>query len=163
MRTKFNEALGKVLQIENYMHVITLAKVNEYGHFDQFRNLTISGQVQFWKELNDQIKLFGHSNVPLSGRCQQQSSATTSDPKPSTTRVTHTITCAEQCRQCPTNACDYNQRNDVPSTRSPQDQLHMIRRLPTHNHQGCHTFPTPPGHHRSHARRKISKDFDKEF
>ena len=59
LRGKFNGCLAEVLEVEDYMHPITLQKVNEFCHFDAFGNLTSAGQMQFWRELNDQIKNLG--------------------------------------------------------------------------------------------------------
>ena len=55
LRKKFNEILFAVLSIEKYMDLIPMDKVNEYSHFDQFGNLTSTGQLKFWRALNDHI------------------------------------------------------------------------------------------------------------
>ena len=56
LRRKFNSILTSILAVENYMHLISLESVNEYIHFDQFGQLTNTGQGQWWHELNDKIK-----------------------------------------------------------------------------------------------------------
>ena len=53
---KFNNALDSFLAIENYMHVITTAHMEEFKHFDTRGNLTNSGKRAFWRSINQELQ-----------------------------------------------------------------------------------------------------------
>ena len=58
LRRKFNEVLTDLLEIEQYMHVMTIPNMDEAKYFDNGSALTEMGKKQFWVSLNDQFKSF---------------------------------------------------------------------------------------------------------
>ena len=65
LRRKFNEVLADPLEIENYMHIMTIKDMEEDHYFDSRGNLTIKGQQQYWLNLNDQLKAFEYHSTDL--------------------------------------------------------------------------------------------------
>ena len=55
---KFNETLDELLYQESHMYMMNLISVIEANYFDQQGNLTKSGRIQFWAEVNHQMHLF---------------------------------------------------------------------------------------------------------
>ena len=58
LKSKFNLAIKEAMKIEKYMEFIELSQMNELRYFNQFGQLTISGQYQFWLKINGAIKEF---------------------------------------------------------------------------------------------------------
>ena len=59
------------------MHIIPMANINEYNHFDEFGNLTSSGQLKFCHEINDFVRNLDKS------KAVQNSSSTSVENHPS--------------------------------------------------------------------------------
>ena len=57
LRRKFNETLEDLLKKENNMYIITLSSVVENSYFTENGQLTKAGRLQFWAEVNHQVRL----------------------------------------------------------------------------------------------------------
>ena len=62
---KFNEVLDEALKVEQYMHILTVRDMEESNYFDINGNLTPTGQRQYWRNINHQMKEFDHNKIDL--------------------------------------------------------------------------------------------------
>ena len=65
LRRKFNDAIADVAKDNKNMLVMNLTTLTEFKHFDDFGNLTASGQATFWKEVNAQVHKFDNQEIAL--------------------------------------------------------------------------------------------------
>ena len=72
LRRKFNDVLTDLLEIEQYMHVMTIPNMDEARYFDNCGALMEIGKKQFWVSLNEQFKSFEYH--ALDDSTTQQSS-----------------------------------------------------------------------------------------
>ena len=56
LKRKFNKVLEDRLQVENFMHLITVHNMDEHHYFDVFGQLTNAGLHAYWSSLDQEIK-----------------------------------------------------------------------------------------------------------
>ena len=63
-RTKFNKGINEIAVLEKNTRVMEIKSL-EMRHFNGFGDLNMSGKLQLWREINDQIEAFeaGRNNM----------------------------------------------------------------------------------------------------
>ena len=63
--SKFNTILEEILSSLSNNYIIDLDDVLTNSMFDRNNNLSTTGRIAFWKELDNQLKLFDKQNITL--------------------------------------------------------------------------------------------------
>ena len=80
LHPKFNDALESILNIEKYMHIITIHSMEEDKYFDACGNLTNAGKQAYWRQLNEEVKKLDHSLADLQRKQTQKKKLPTPPP-----------------------------------------------------------------------------------
>ena len=62
---KFNTALEDVIADNRHSHILKIELEHTSAHFDQFGNITPAGKIDFWKDLDGQMKKFDRNRTDL--------------------------------------------------------------------------------------------------
>ena len=158
MRRKFNDSLDDLCKDDELNHVMQLKSVNELVHFDEFGNLTTTGQSDYWSELDQQLKNFDYHKIELKPEPKAQKT-----PKRINTTVEKTM--VVKSPNSTSTKKKYNNEDSQESDVSDNNMEPVVEKKPTtpikatpKNKKQYNRFrrlPTPPAryrnpYHRSH-------------